>query len=96
MTLGYLGSHVTSIFVSNDWSSCKLSLAKLISNNHAGPIASATAWEAALLKAIRLLQIDSDTPLEKNGVEKSENKVRNDFRLLYLPCIGSKITGKKW
>ena len=42
-----------------------------IKNNHAGPIA--TAWEAALLKAIRLPPNDSDTPppLEKDGVEKN-------------------------
>lgn len=45
-----------------------------IKNNHAGPIA--TAWEAALLKAIRLPPIDSDTPpLEKKDrVEKNENQ----------------------
>ena len=46
-----------------------------IKNNHAGPIA--TAWEAALLKAIRLPANGSDTPpLEKkDGVEeKSENR----------------------
>ena len=40
-----------------------------IKNNHAGPIA--TAWEAALLKAIRLPPTDSDTPLEEDGLEKS-------------------------
>lgn len=45
-----------------------------IKNNHAGPIA--TAWEAALLKAIRLPPIESsDTSLEKDGgVEKSEKQ----------------------
>ena len=46
-----------------------------IKNNHAGPIA--TAWEAALLKAIRLPSTDSDdtTPIEKkDGVEKSEKQ----------------------
>jgi len=44
-----------------------------IKNNYAGPIA--TAWEAALRKAIRLPPIDpGDTqPLEKKeGLEKSE------------------------
>jgi hypothetical protein len=41
-----------------------------IKNNHAGPVA--TAWEAALLKAIRLPPTDSDDtlPLE-DGAEKS-------------------------
>ena len=45
-----------------------------IKNNHAGPIA--TAWEAALLKAIRLPPTESDTPpLEKrDGGEKSERQ----------------------
>ena len=46
-----------------------------IKNNNAGPIA--TAWEAALLKALRLPSTDSDdtTPLEKkDGAEKSEKQ----------------------
>ena len=48
-----------------------------IKNNNAGPIA--TAWEAALLKAIHLPPIDSDDTLllEKkleNGVENSDRK----------------------
>ena len=47
-----------------------------IKNNHAGPIA--TAWEAALLKAIRLPLIDSDDDTlsleKKDGVEKSEKQ----------------------
>lgn len=41
-----------------------------IKNNRAGPIA--TAWEAALLKAIRLSPIY--TALEKDGVETSEKQ----------------------
>jgi len=43
-----------------------------IKNNRAGPIA--TAWEAALLKAICLPPIDSDTALKEDGVEKSEKQ----------------------
>ena len=51
-----------------------------IKNNNAGPIA--TAWEAALLKAIRIPSNDSDTlPLEKKegmavvvGKEKEKNE----------------------
>lgn len=57
-----------------------------IKNNHAGPIA--TAWEAALLKAIRLPPNDSDTPpLEKTeGVEeKSENKSQERSSSLSTP-----------
>jgi hypothetical protein len=43
-----------------------------IKNNRAGPIA--TAWETALLQAIRLPPMDSDTALEKDGLEKSEKQ----------------------
>ena len=45
-----------------------------IKNNHAGPIA--TAWEAALLKAIHLPPIDSDMPPheKKYWVERNENR----------------------
>ena len=47
-----------------------------IKNNLAGPIA--TAWEAALLKAIHLPSTESDdktTPIDKkDGVEKSEKQ----------------------
>lgn len=40
-----------------------------IKNNHAGPIA--TAWEAALLKAIRVPALNSDTPLEKGDPDEN-------------------------
>lgn len=43
-----------------------------IKNTRAGPIA--TAWEAALLKAICLPPIDSDMALKEDGVEKTEKK----------------------
>ena len=46
-----------------------------VKNNHVGPIAA--AWEAALLKALRLPSIDSgDTQSleKKDGVEKNENQ----------------------
>lgn len=48
-----------------------------IKNNHAGPIA--TAWEAALLRAIRVPTLDSDIALEQDGsngnaVEKLQNQ----------------------
>ena len=39
-----------------------------IKNNHTGPIA--TAWEAALLKAIRVPTLDSDTTLEQDGLNR--------------------------
>ena len=41
-----------------------------IKNIHTGPIA--TAWEAALLKAICVPTLDSDTTLEQDGLNREE------------------------
>jgi hypothetical protein len=54
-----------------------------IKNNRAGPIA--TAWEAALLKAIRLRPIDSRTALEKKRVEKSKESPERASSSLSTP-----------